>query len=465
MLISPNNLRYRERCQQDGGYILDFPNVSHSALIDSLADDLVNSEVGVVSFIDEIKRSPGSPNFFHYRAQAANTLSFCNQRNFANSGGAAVTRTRARRKALGEAVERYSAAIYQPSEFPLYSYSERPVESVNPASFALYSSGQFQSSSFPWVPFTEKTLARWVPAIDLITGAITNVPACRVYLPYVFYKDDGEEPFDQPISTGLACHETFHLAALSAICEVIERDAFTITWQAMISPPRIDKSSCPSTVRAALEKFSGLGHAVDMFLINLDIGVPTVLSVLRAPRHLGSMAVFAASCSPKPEEAVLKSLEELAHTHHYCSIIKGLVDRSAIAARTNHDVVDQLTHLGFYLYEENHAHLDFLYRGSKEVAFPDIEDASRRTAFETLRSIISNLDRVNQRAYFANVTSPDIAQLGLNVVRAVVPGLHPLRMGHELRSLGGERLWSVPQKLGYVGIKDGNDNPAPHPYP
>jgi ribosomal protein S12 methylthiotransferase accessory factor len=39
-------------------------------------------------------------------------------------------------------------------------------------------------------------------------------------------------------------------------------------------------------------------------------------------------------------------------------------------------------------------------------------------------------------------------------------------MGYGLRSLGGHRLWSVPQALGYPGVTPaGGDNPVPHPYP
>ena len=66
----------------------------------------------------------------------------------------------------------------------------------------------------------------------------------------------------------------------------------------------------------------------------------------------------------------------------------------------------------------------------------------------------------------ADLTTPDVEELGLKVLRCVIPGFHPLFMGHNLRALGGSRLWEVPQKLGYRGInREFRDNPAPHPYP
>ncbi len=65
-----------------------------------------------------------------------------------------------------------------------------------------------------------------------------------------------------------------------------------------------------------------------------------------------------------------------------------------------------------------------------------------------------------------DLTTEDVRPLGLRVTRAVVPGFHPLVLGHRRRALGGRRLWEVPGKLGYPGRSpEQGDNPLPHPYP
>jgi ribosomal protein S12 methylthiotransferase accessory factor len=65
-----------------------------------------------------------------------------------------------------------------------------------------------------------------------------------------------------------------------------------------------------------------------------------------------------------------------------------------------------------------------------------------------------------------DLTTPDIALLGLAVARVVVPGMNPLFMGHANRALGGKRLYTVPQLLGHPGLNPGDaDNPYPHPFP
>jgi ribosomal protein S12 methylthiotransferase accessory factor len=69
------------------------------------------------------------------------------------------------------------------------------------------------------------------------------------------------------------------------------------------------------------------------------------------------------------------------------------------------------------------------------------------------------------RVLSANLTGTDLAGLGLAVCRVNVPGYQPLNPRHALRPLGGDRLYEVPQKLGYRGIPRGSaGNTLPHPF-
>ena len=82
-----------------------------------------------------------------------------------------------------------------------------------------------------------------------------------------------------------------------------------------------------------------------------------------------------------------------------------------------------------------------------------------------LDNAIGRIALTGSRVLSANLTSPDLAGLGLAVCRVVVPGYQPLHPGHALRALGGDRLFEVPQKLGYRGIPRGSAaNPLPHPF-
>jgi ribosomal protein S12 methylthiotransferase accessory factor len=53
----------------------------------------------------------------------------------------------------------------------------------------------------------------------------------------------------------------------------------------------------------------------------------------------------------------------------------------------------------------------------------------------------------------------------VHVVRVIVPELQPVHFGHGLERLGGDRLFTLPQRLGFGdGRRSESDlNPCPHP--
>lgn len=433
-------------------------------LFDAL-EYIVDERVGIVQFVSEAPRQPGNPDFFHFYAQACNTRSFSGQANFGKTGGASTERRVAMAKAIGEAIERYCGAIYELADLPLHSYSDAPFQCVHPSAYALLSPEQYQMAGMLFVPFEEKTMVRWVAALDPLGGEIWQVPAAMVYVPYVYHRGHGDSPISQSISTGLACHCSYTEAAISAVCEVIERDAFTITWQAMLAHPQIRVESLSARSRDMVTHFERAGYAVTLFNMTLDTGVPTVLAVSRGT--LGDMPALvpAGAASPDPEEAVCKSLEELEHTREYCQKIRMHLPRLEPEPHYGH-INDQTGHLNFWCDHANAPLADFLFASSERIDFDEIPRLSTGNPARDLRVLLEKVRAVNHMALLCDLTTSDVADVGLAVVRAVIPGFHPLVVGHSIRSLGGKRLWTVPQKLGYAGITQSRgDNPVPHPYP
>jgi ribosomal protein S12 methylthiotransferase accessory factor len=429
-----------------------------------IAADLIDDEVGIVRLAVAAPRQAGSPSFFHYWAQAADTGAFVEQHNFAQTGGSAEDPDRALAKALGEAVERYCAAIYAREDFPLRTAEEAGFPIIDPATFALNSPTQYAEEDFWLTPFGRETAVRWAPAVDALSGEVRHVPAAMVYLPYSYEPEHGEPPIAQPISTGLACHTSFDRAAAVALAEVVERDAFTIVWQARIAPPRIAADTLPPELARLHDRFGSAGYEVTLFDITLDNRIPTVLSVSRHGSPERPAVVVAASASLDPASATRSSLEELSHTGHYCQEIVREVPR--LAPDGWRTVADQESHLNYWCDHANAGGVESLFASSSEVAFDELEDARTGDAANDLRELATRIAATGHRPLLCDLTTPDVAALGLAVTRAVVPGYHPLVCGHRYRALGGRRLWEVPQRLGYPGIspKDG-DNPLPHPYP
>ncbi len=326
---------------------------------------LIDERVGIIRHVDETPRDPGSPDLFHFFAQACDTQALSGQTNFSKTGGVSFERSSALAKAVGEAIERYCGAQYDFADLPLHTYADAPFPCVHPSEFALLSPAQYNLPTATLAPFDEHTPARWALTFDPLTGQVWHVPAAMVYVPYIYHRGKGESPIAQSISTGLACHGGFAEAALSAVCEVIERDAFTITWQAMLGHPQIRVESLSERNRDITARIEKAGYPVTLFDMTMDTGVPSILAVSRSANFDAPPLVPAGSTSPAPEEAVRKSLEELEHTRTYCHKIKMYAPRLATDS-SYANVTDQTSHLNFWCDPANTSLADFFFRHSNE---------------------------------------------------------------------------------------------------
>ena len=437
------------------------------ALTESLIDglpDIVDPRVGIVHSVELVPREAGAPDFFHVAARACNTAAFTRQKNFANTGGASTHLPTAVAKAIGEAVERYSAAIYDVNDLPLCSRRQAPFPCVALEDFALHSATQYDEPDFPWVPLRDTTPVRWCRAVDAATGDECYVPAAMVFMPYHFYPETGEDAIVQPISTGLAAHGSWARAVAGAICEVIERDAFTITWQRALAHPQLRVETLSDANYELVERFECTGSVVTILDITTDVGVPTVLSLLQSESEHCPALVVAAAADIDADRAIQKSLEELAHTRRYSQQVKSRMPR--MPADDYRQVTSQVDHLNFWCDHANAPLGEFLLRSSNRVDFDDLPNLATGRPPQDVDVLVERIAQTGHRVLLVDLTTPDVAELGFSVVRAVVPGFHPLFMGFSLRALGGRRLAEVPQRIGRAGCSlENGDHGLPHPYP
>jgi len=442
------------------------PVVSRS--LRRLADTLLNVvdvRTGIVRYVAEQPRLPQFPDIIQYVAQTCDTKAFIQQAAFGNAGGCALSRPAALAKAIGEAVERYSVAIYDEACFPLLSYRDAPFAAIPPDSWALNSPMQYATPGFAWAPFTDVTPVRWVTARDLGTDKEIGVPAAMVYVPFSYYPASGEPPICQPISTGLACHCSYEEAMIGGLCEVIERDAFMITWQAGLSRTQIDPTTLSPVNTALIQRMEATGATLRLLDLTTDNGVAAVLAVQTHDSPKMPAITFASSAALDPEDAIRKALEEVTHTARWMYTL--MHKAGPVPTSDGYTNVDsQERHLQFWA---DHAHrplADFIFASDSMMAFTDMELLESGDPTRDLGTLIERISATGHRALSVDVTAPDVADAGLRVVRALVPGYHPLIMGYTDRATGGTRLWTVPQRLGYPGVDPASgDNPLPHPFP
>jgi len=436
---------------------------SSARSIPSLAGLLVDPRVGLIRDVTPVRRQAGGPAFFHSSARLCNMAALGWQVPPVRLDGAAADPERATEKAISEALRFYCAAFYSPEELVLTTSDEAPFPHAPPAAFALYAPQQYQQPDFPWAPFTGQSRIRWVPAMDLDTGTPCHVPAAMAYLPYTQRPESGEARIVPHSSTGLAFASGPDEAAVTALCDAIRDDALSITWLARLAPPHIRVETLSDQAYELVSRFESSVGSLTLLDLSTDLGIPVVLAALRSTSPGSPALVFAGGAAPSPEDAVLSALEELAVVLRYSQEISTHLPPLQ-PAEGHVNVTHQVAHLLFWS-DPAHAPLaDFLFSSRERIEFDALPGLPPAPPAELRRRLADRLQEAGLRALLADLTTPDLRALGLRVVRAVVPGLHPLLIGHMHRALGGTRLQEVPRLLAGRGITSHGENPAPHPY-
>jgi ribosomal protein S12 methylthiotransferase accessory factor len=226
--------------------------------------------------------------------------------------GKGATREAARVSAMMEAVERVSGErTVAPTVVASYEELDArgPLPPVDPRAFDLPADTVYD----PGRRFT------WVQGRELLADRDVLIPLDLVISPPV-------EGILRDVDTnGLAAGNTHLEAVAHAICEVIERDAFSqILFVAafgdaedpMQTVVQIDLPTLPARAREWAERIAQAGLRLDVVDISGDVGVPTFHALLLDPSYpgpgggRGPRRFFGSGTHPDPDVAVFRAVSE-----------------------------------------------------------------------------------------------------------------------------------------------------------
>lgn len=358
--------------------------------------------------------------------------------------GKGMTRVEAMLGAAGEAIERYSAARYSPADLRRASRVDLAGSVLAPAELCLYADEQYARDDFPFAPYDDDAAIDWTAGHWLEDGTPVTVPALPTYFNY---RAPPEERFCQVTSNGLAAGSSVDDASARAICELIERDAFMLTWLARLPARRlVVDAALDAGAAEVLRELSALG--VDVRLALLDAPLPTVVCVGFGDGERWPGATVALATHPDGRVAVRKAILEHGHVGPYIRRLMREEERAvpdvATAVRTLED------HAMYYVPAERRAAFDFML-GGDEVALSELERADG-TPLEVCRR---KLREAELEVALADVTAPDVQGSPFRVVRALGRWVQQIHFGSGLERLASPRLAAA---LGGRGL-----NPDPHP--
>lgn len=422
------------------------PSAAEETLLKAL--QLVDEETGVIRLLYEAPIAPDAPRIFGCGAMCSDDVALGYYAENSVNGSTSLRRNQAIVGAVGEAVERYSAAFVPHEEILLRTYDSVRGDAVDPATLALYGDDQYARDGFVYKRFDGGTPIGWASGYSLTHDRPVLVPAFAVYQPY--RSAAAEPPTIQQITTGLACGNTIEEAILAAICEVVERDAAMLMWIQSRRPPAVIMNNAGAGLCDVVRRFGTVARFVQLLDVTTDLAIPAYVAVWDGPIAHVRGAIFASCANPDPDRAAVGALNELAQCLMWAA---SLLDRGE---RIPDPVADLLTrieeHVLWPLGEANREHYAFALSSRERVRPMD------RVAFgdaSVLQSILHCVERIaaaGLETIVVDVTSPDIRECGLHVVRVVIPGTQPLYFGS-----GMHRLCERARR--------GALNLLPHPFP
>lgn len=384
------------------------------------AEEAIDERVGLIQTVGEIASYPAP----YYLAHVRETGGFSDASAPPQAAGVDSGWNRAFMKALGEGLERYSAAIYR-AEWLVAATPQALDNPVKPGEFVRPDD---------WADLNDAEV-EWLPARTLPDGDPCQLPADTCLFP------PPTRQVRPAITTGLGLGSSGMEAIRSGLCEVIERDAMMLSWYSTYEPVGLAVPDEPFETLASRVRAEGL--SVTPLLLTQDIDVPVVAVAVHREDAWPRFAIGSAAALDTSDAAVRALAEAVQNWIELRDVgpdqadeAEGWIGTYAALPEPAREFIDTTT----------------------TVAADQVTVARDAGAEDAVNELLARVEAVDLSTYVAWLTPRDVRELGFEAVRVVVPGAQPL---FTTDPYFGDRLEAVPAALGYAP----QPNRAPHPFP
>jgi thiazole/oxazole-forming peptide maturase SagD family component len=146
----------------------------------------------------------------------------------------------------------------------------------------------------------------WITGRYLVTNSKCYVPIDQVFYP--IYQQDINRPLCYSAnSSGVSAHFDKDKATLNALMELIERDAFAVTWYTKREVYSLSQDMIPISIKNRLNYWSNQGRVVKILDITLD-SVPVVLVLIVGKES--PCLIAGLSANPSFKKAITSAFDE-----------------------------------------------------------------------------------------------------------------------------------------------------------
>jgi thioglycine synthase len=313
--------------------------------------------------------------------------------------GKGLTPTQARISAIMEGIERYSAEVHaDPMVRETMDGMLATGSAIDPRELILPIYTKMRLKDMP---------IAWVEGTRISGGEKVMVPTSAVFHPYTSTAD---LTLFRTNTNGLASGNTLAEATLHGLCEVIERDAWSLAEvkRRVISDITIDEGE--GILRETLDRFTKVGIEVHLKNLTSDIGMPVVAAAADDVQlQDAGLLTLGIGAHPSPRVAALKALTEVAQSR--LTQIHGAREDTVMAEgnrRLGYERVKRMNQLWFG-------------KAAASMGLENLQSIDMGGIGANIEEVVRRIGSVGLN----NAITVDLTrkELGIPVVRVIVPGL------------------------------------------
>lgn len=384
-------------------------------------------------------------------------------------------------RSLAEGIERYlwraTDDFYQRSiVYATYSSLEKKALDI----FSLAGWDERNKTDSAFLSFDKDSFFGWTKTVSLLNEGKIYCPIQLLSHHYSKLKtanpdnpQGGEPLLRWPVSTGLATGRSLPEALVKGILEIIERDAMMIAYLNKFSPARLDLenlSEQDEDIKKILRSFRRCRLTVTLLQIPTDWPVFVTMALVTDDLKTAPALTIGTSADFNIKSCLLDALTEALSLRLALRNNPALFEEGFDPKKINRE-----GRIFYWSQPENLPKLDFLFQGEpKKITLPSSQNFFTSSADEKidshkiyyskkLKELKEALGQLNYEGCYAKISLPEVERAGLYCAVLVIPKLQPMHLDERLPAWAGQRLKTVPIKLGHQAAE--KINTEPHPFP
>lgn len=331
-------------------------------------------------------------------------------------------------------------------------------DALDPLSFSGPSLSQRQQPGWEEWCITQDSVLRWIKGTSLVSGKEMWVPAQLVYKPYNY---EEEPTIRLPITSGAAASLSQEETIFHGIAELVEREAFLVTYLNRLTPPRVNLKASAKSLKDLALLYPKYHLILDVYALPTDAPLAVMLAVITDSTGKGPAISVGTKTHFDPIQAVSGAVLE---AHHTRIAIRQQMAKGVILPRNADEIRRPTDHAFFWIPTSRIKDLDFL-NGGIEIELNHPEE--RINVVLALQNLKQFFKAKRFEFIWVDLTLPMFKNLGIFAGKAVAPKLHPLFIDERYPYYGGKRLYELPVELGYLKSPRTEEelNRIPNPFP